>query len=192
MAVRGPTRASTVGSVAAPLRQMIFVLPVAGTPAEISSSISTLSLGARTVTAERRWLAWAATSSDATGKIWSDQPRTTVCPASWTVECPRRSSMMRRSMPVVIRPTRVDTKRRATRARATDASTYRGEPTAPPSLRVCPTLTHTAVSRPARVAGAARSDQTRTALAGTTTVRQAGAIQPMSAVVPPEISPSKR
>ncbi len=191
-AVRGLSRASTVGSVVRPLRQMILVVPVSVTQAEISSSISTLSFGARTATAERRWLALAATSSPTTGRIWSDQPSTTVCPVSSTVEWPRRRDMMRRLMPVVIRLTRVDTKSSATRASVTEASTYGGEPTAPPILRVCPTLTHTAVSRPERVAGAARSAQTSTVLAGITTARQARASQPMSAVVPPATRWSKR
>ncbi len=73
--------------------------------------------------ADRRWLAFAATSSETTGRIWSDQPRTTVCPASSTVECPRRRARMRPLMPVVIRLTSVDTNSRATRASVTEAST---------------------------------------------------------------------
>ncbi len=128
-AVRGLTRVSSAGSVVRPLRQMIRVVPVPvpvpvpATEVEISSSISTLSFGARTAMADLRRLAFAATNSPTTGKIWFDQPSSTVCPDSSTVEWPRRSSMMRRSMPVVIRPTSVDTNSRAVRARATEAST---------------------------------------------------------------------
>lgn len=124
-AVCGLTRHSSVGSVVLPLRQTIRVRPLALslTRVEISSSIRTLSCGASTAMAERRWFAFAATSSAITGNTWSDHPSTTVCRVSTTVEWPRRSDMMRPLMPVVIRLTRVDTKSSATSARDTEAST---------------------------------------------------------------------
>ncbi|GGX19170.1 hypothetical protein GCM10010353_37960 [Streptomyces chryseus] len=122
-AVHGLTLARSAGSVVRPFRQMIRVEPVRGRWVEISSSISTLSLGARTAMAAPRWLALAATSSVTTGKIWSPHPSTTVCPSSMTVECPSRSAMIRWLIPVVIRLTSVDTNSRATSASDTDAST---------------------------------------------------------------------
>lgn len=53
-AVCGLTLARTAGSVVQPLRQTMLVVPVARRRAPISSSISALSLEARTVTVDRR------------------------------------------------------------------------------------------------------------------------------------------
>ncbi len=139
---------------------------------------------ASTATAPYRWLALAATSSPTTVNTCSDQPSTTECPCSTTVERPRRRAVRRSVSPVVIRPTRVETYTRATSASSTDNSTRRSGPVAPPSRSVSPVRRQIATILPERDSGACGSVHTSTALAGKTTTRQPRASQPTSAEVP--------
>ncbi len=180
----GLVSASTAGSADGPLRQISRVRPVGPTLLYRASSMAVLSRSARTATAEPRWLAPAATSSPTTVNTCSDQPRTTTWPCSTSVERPRRRAMSRSVSPVVMRPTRVETYTRATRASSTDSSTRNGVPVAPPSRSVSPVRRQTSVSFPGRVAGACGPVHTRTALAGTTRARQTTTSQPTRAEVP--------
>ena len=91
---------------------------VSGTLARISSSISTLSLSARTTTTGRRRLSLAIESSRRMVKIESDQPRTTVWSDSSTIERPRRRSASLVSMPAAITPIRALTMKRPPIVRA--------------------------------------------------------------------------
>ncbi|MFD7437284.1 hypothetical protein [Streptomyces sp. NPDC059861] len=80
-------------------------------------------------------------------------------------------------------PISVDTHSSAMSPSSPASSIRSGAPVTPPRRRVSALVRHTAVSRPARVRGAAGSVHTISALTGRTTARQHAASQPISAPV---------
>lgn len=112
-AAAGVSSARAAGSVGAPVRQTTRMPRVIPSAALRSEAITAESRSASTATAPRTLPAWSRIISPTTVNTWSDQPSTTACPFSSTLDRPRRSSSKRSPSPVVITPTRVDTSRRS-------------------------------------------------------------------------------
>ena len=96
-------------SLVSPLRQMMRVLPVDGSLAAISSSISTLSLLAMITMRGFLRLALAIVSSEIISKIDGDQLKIIVWSFSSTSERPLRSSSSLLSIPALRTPISAET-----------------------------------------------------------------------------------
>ena len=177
-------------SIGSPVRQTIRVRPVDPTLSRISSSITTLSFGARTTMHARGRLAFAWTSSEMTVKICCDQPRITVWPASMTRERPLRSSSSFPSMPLLMTPIRALMTKMPPKVTASIPARKSSGPWSPPMVPESRVRRSAIQSRSPRPYSppVARATTIETM---TMTAADASARPPMSAIVPRAMKLSK-
>jgi hypothetical protein len=183
-----PMRRS-VTSTGEPVRQMTRVPRRSPARSRISSSISTLSRGARITTAARLRLSFAIASSPRIVITASDQPRISVWSVSSTRERPRRSSISRVSSAVEITPMSALTTNSPATVSSSIHSRNRHEPESPatvPGSSACMRLLKSCWRTPGRSPSVAGASPVASTTTEKTTMRTsvATASQPTSADAP--------